>query len=138
MDGCWFLHPWIYLRRVAHVFNFNCGSGPDNGHETALELASGANLGRSASFFKPTRWNGSRGRARPETGQRPQTNCIFHYLFWAKVSGPQRTGVGVHLGVPQLSRPGRVWASHIGAVGPVADWGAVVARITPNVFLLGT
>ncbi len=34
----------INLRLVTH-FKFNYGSGPENGHETALELVPGANCG---------------------------------------------------------------------------------------------
>ncbi len=50
---------------------FTCGSGPENGHETALELVSGANFGCVLHHFSsPTRWNGSRGQVLPETGQK--------------------------------------------------------------------
>ncbi len=53
----------------------NCGSGPENCHETALELVSGVNFGRGLHHFSsPTRWNGSRGQVRPETGQKPNPN----------------------------------------------------------------
>jgi hypothetical protein len=34
-----------YLRLVTHFMFFNCGSGPEHGHETALELVSGVNFG---------------------------------------------------------------------------------------------
>ncbi len=32
-------------RLVSNFKFFNCGSGPEKGHETALELVSGANFG---------------------------------------------------------------------------------------------
>ncbi len=54
---------------------FNCGSGPEHGHETALVLVSGANCGCGLHrFSSPTRWNVSRGQVRPETGRKPKTN----------------------------------------------------------------
>ncbi len=41
---------------------FNCGSGPENGHETVLELVSLANFGCVLHHFSsPTRLKGSRG-----------------------------------------------------------------------------
>ncbi len=74
-----------YLRLVTH-FKFCIGSGPDNGHETALELVSGANFGRVLHHFSiPTRWNGSRGQVRPATGQKPNRNYDFYYLYYTRV-----------------------------------------------------
>ncbi len=67
-----------------HIFLtiLKCGSGPESGHETALELVSGANFGCVLhQLSSPTRWNGSRGQVRPETGQTPNTNYMFDYLF---------------------------------------------------------
>ncbi len=70
-----------YLRLVTH-FEFSSVSGPESGHETALEFVSGANLGHVLhDFSSPTRWNGSRGQVRPETGQKPNTNYSLYSLF---------------------------------------------------------
>ncbi len=61
---------------------FNCGSGPEHGYETALELVSGANFGCVLHLFSsPTRWNGSRGEVRPETAQKPNNKYNFDYLL---------------------------------------------------------
>ncbi len=43
----------------------NCGSGPENDHETALDLVSGADVRCILhDLSSPTRWNGSRGQVR--------------------------------------------------------------------------
>ncbi len=64
-----------FLTSLSDTFYiFNSGSGPDKGHETALELVSGANFeGMLHHFSSPTRWNGSRGQVRPETCPKPKT-----------------------------------------------------------------
>ncbi len=51
---------------------FLVGSGPEKGHETALELVPGSNFGCVLHHVSsPTRWNGSRGQAGPENGPTP-------------------------------------------------------------------
>jgi hypothetical protein len=65
--------------------------GSEDGHETALELVSGANFGCVLHHFSSlTRWNGSRCQVRPETGQKPNTNYMF-YLY-DKSWSSQRAG----------------------------------------------
>ncbi len=65
------LDMYPYLRLVTH-FEFSIVGPDQHGHETALELVSGANIGGVLHrFSSPIRWNGSRGQVRPETGQKP-------------------------------------------------------------------
>jgi hypothetical protein len=72
----------IAFRRLVTHFKFVIGSGPENGHGTALELVSGAHFVRVLHHVSsPTRWNGSRGQVRPETGQKPNKSCNLYYLF---------------------------------------------------------
>ncbi len=61
-----------YLRLVTHFKSLiNYGSGPENGHETALELVSGANRVRSAPFFEPDPLERVSGPS--SAGNRPKT-----------------------------------------------------------------
>ncbi len=64
--------PCDFLPSLSHTLEIlNCGSGPENGHETALELVSGANFGCVLHHLsRPTRWNGSWGQVRPEICQK--------------------------------------------------------------------
>jgi hypothetical protein len=41
----WQFEAFSYLRVMTHLNFVYCGSVPENGHETALELVSGANFG---------------------------------------------------------------------------------------------
>ena len=63
----------IYLRLVIPLTLFFCGPGPASGHETTLDLVSGANVVRFLhKFSTPTRWNGSPGQVRPKTIKKHQ------------------------------------------------------------------
>ncbi len=93
-----------YLRLVTH-FVFYCGSGPEHGHETALELVYGANLGCVLHHFSsPTRWNGSRGQVRPETGRKPNKNHNCHFRCQANVSQLSNGVARLHIGASQKTR----------------------------------
>ncbi len=72
-----------YLPALSHTFYIlNCGSGPENGHETALDLVSWADFGCVLHHFSsPTRWSGSRGQVRPETGQKTNKHYNLYYLY---------------------------------------------------------
>ena len=86
----------IYLRLVTHFRFVNCGSGLTNRHETALELVSGANFGCVLHHFSsPTRWNGSRGQVRPETGEKPTSKR-------GGCCPPGRTPCGIEADTPAL------------------------------------
>ena len=59
-----------------------CGSGPENGHEAALELVSGGNIGCALHHFSsPTRWDGSRGEARSGNGPKPPKTKMHMIIF---------------------------------------------------------
>ncbi len=65
------------FRFVMH-FCFNCGSGPENGHEVALDLLYGADFGCPVGTGL-----GAKFGRKPALNQK--SNYSFHYIFSAKV-----------------------------------------------------
>ncbi len=69
------------------------GSGPENGHETALELVSGANFGCVLHHFSsPARLDWSRGQVLPELVQNPKIQIIILIKFSTNSAFQQSPG----------------------------------------------